>query len=159
MTERDMTKVHVSLPNHWMVGGESLWASPVEGEPEHYRIENIPYFAYGVALGDVVRAVRTDDHPREAVEVVRPSGNLVFRVMFDDAVDHERQVEILRALREEHGIGMEKAFDRLWALSVPREAVEAVDERLVALQEERVLDLETGERRVEGSFDADPDEE
>lgn len=154
-----MTKVHVSLPNHWLVGGESLWVSPVEGEPQHYTVENVPYFAYGIALGDVVRAVSTAEHPLEAVAVVRRSGSMSYRVMFAEYVDSDRQVDFLKPLHEEHGVSMEKGFPQYWALNVPGDAVEAVAEKLRALRDEKILDLESGDQRVEGSFDADPDQE
>lgn len=154
-----MTKVHVDLPNHWMVGGESLWATAVEGEPEHYKVENVPYFTYGIAIGDVVRAVSTADHPREVVSVVRPAGHLTIRVMFKDGVGHEQQVELLQALHEEHGVRMEKAFPQFWALSVEEDKSEAVLESLRAARDDEVLDLESGEQRVDGNFDADPDDD
>lgn len=154
----DMVKIHVDLPNHSMCAGESLWGSPVEGEPEHYTVENVPYFAYGVALGDVVRAVSTADHPRELVSVVRPGGALTLRVLFDDGVGHEEQVELLQALHEEHGLRMEKGFPQFWALSVEESKSEAVLEMLRAHHEHGRLDLENGEQRVEGNFDALPEE-
>jgi hypothetical protein len=158
MTE--MTKIHVDLPNHFMVGGESLWGSPVEGEPEHYKVENVPYFVYGVALGDIVRAVSTADHPREIVSLVRPGGQLTLRVMFDDGVDHEQQVALLKPLCDEHGVRVEKGYRHFWALSVEEATCEPVLEILrAARDEDGLLQLESGEQRVEGSFDADPDED
>ncbi len=159
MTDQPMTKVHVSLPNHWAVGGESLWATPVEGEPEHYRVENIPYYVYGVALGDVVRAVDTAEHPREIVAVVRPSGGLTYRLFFDEGVDDRRQVEILRSIHEEHGVRMEKGFPQFWALNLPAEALDPVVAILDRLREEGVLEMESGHPRAEGSFDAEPGQE
>lgn len=154
----NMTKIHVSLPNHWMAGGESLWAKPVEGEPEHFEVQNIPYFTYGISIGDVVRAVRSADHPREVVAVVRPAGNLTIRVMFAQDVEHERQVELLQPLCDDHGVRVEKGFPQFWALSVEEAKCEPALEVLRVAREKGLLDMESGEQRVEGSFDADPDE-
>ena len=66
-----LTKIFVALPNHWAGHGtETLWARKV-GDDLH-RLESVPFFAYGLAYGDVVRAefahlgaVSTDFRPKE----------------------------------------------------------------------------------------------
>src|SRR5262249_4817112 len=80
--EDELTKVHVELPNHGATGGESLWAKPLGDDL--YQLDNVPFHAYGLNYGDVVRA--TEDSPElkpEIREVVRPSGHQTIRVFFE----------------------------------------------------------------------------
>ena len=99
MSEEQLCKVHVDLPNHWAIGGESLWATELGNDL--YRLENVPFHAYGLNFLDVVRATPdTDDAIPEIREVVEPSGRKTVRVMFEDAVDRERQAELLDGLAE-----------------------------------------------------------
>jgi Domain of unknown function (DUF4265) len=74
-TTSDLTKVHLDLPNHWWFKGESLWAKSLGNDL--YEIQNVPYCAYGLNCGDVVRA--TTDNPElkpEVREVINKSGNM-----------------------------------------------------------------------------------
>lgn len=60
---------------------ENLWAVPVsEGL---FRIDNIPFFARSIALGDVVSAV-TEQGLLHFKEVVRPSGHSTLRIIVYD---------------------------------------------------------------------------
>jgi hypothetical protein len=63
---------------------ETLWALKV-GE-SLFKIDNIPFFALGVAVNDIVSAV-----PEESVfrfkEVVHPSGHSTIRVIVYDPSD------------------------------------------------------------------------
>ena len=61
------------------VGSEGLWAEPLGDET--YRIDNIPWFARGVASGDTVCARVSSDGVLWVTEHVRWSGNLTIRVI------------------------------------------------------------------------------
>ena len=62
------------------VSAERVWAVPVGSDL--YRLENAPWFACGVAHGDVVRAVAPDaDSWAVYVETVERSGNATIRVV------------------------------------------------------------------------------
>ena len=50
-----LTKVLVDLPQHWAAGGESMWAKPLGDDL--YRLENIPFHAYGLNFHDIVLAL------------------------------------------------------------------------------------------------------
>jgi hypothetical protein len=52
----ELTQVHIDLPNHWAVGGEAMWARALGGN--RYRIENVPFYAYGLNFYDVVEGSR-----------------------------------------------------------------------------------------------------
>ena len=69
---------------------ESVWASPLANGT--YQIDNIPFFAYDAADGDVV-AVKVIDGELFFDRVVQPSGNSVVRVV----VNNEESIPQLRA--------------------------------------------------------------
>jgi len=62
------------------VSAERVWARPLGDDT--YRLENVPWFVYGVAEGDLVRAVApsTDEWPVYQ-DTVRSSGNCTIRVI------------------------------------------------------------------------------
>ena len=74
---------------------ETLWAVPVA---EDYRINNIPFYAYGVAWEDIVKADVDDNGDLSFVSLVKPSGNSVVRIRPDDETATERIVEQLREM-------------------------------------------------------------
>lgn len=65
---------------------ETLWATPVA---EHqFRLENSPFWAYGVSWLDVVEARRVDAEGfPEFVRVVEKSGHQTVRVILSPGVD------------------------------------------------------------------------
>lgn len=92
---------------------ENLWASPVG--PGLYKIDNIPFFAMGIALEDVVSA-----QPEQGVllfgEVVRSSGHSTIRIFTDDA----EQAPAIRAFFAELGcISEQSHIPGLIAVDVP----------------------------------------
>ncbi|MFY0529330.1 DUF4265 domain-containing protein [Archangium gephyra] len=92
---------------------ESLWALP-KGEGL-FQVDNIPFFATGVALGDVVSAT-----PEEGAfcfqAVVHPSGHSTLRLAISEAAD----VPAVRALFEHKGCSVEQShLPRLIAVDVP----------------------------------------
>ena len=82
-------KVHVSLPNHWMIGGESMWAEPLGNNI--YRLENVPFFSYSLNFKDEVEAKPDEDGILEIEKVVKRSGNSTLRIIFDKKVTREQQ--------------------------------------------------------------------
>lgn len=97
MVQQDqMVKVRLRGPHAGDV--ETLWATPVDGD--HYRLENSPFFAYGVSWEDVVEAHPGDDNVLEFTRRVERSGNRTLRVIFDYPSDDPRAEGILRRLRE-----------------------------------------------------------
>jgi hypothetical protein len=147
-----LVKVHVDLPHHWMFKGESLWARPLGDDL--YAIENVPFGAYGLNCGDVVRAeIDAPGQKPEVREVVERSGNRTLRVAFGKALDVERQqphIEAIQAL----GAWIERMNVHFIAINVPPEhSYDAVRALLSDRQKSEVLDYETCEARAPGSFD------
>lgn len=62
-----------------MVAGETIFAKPLGGD--RYEIDNIPFFAYDVALRDVVEAKRGADGALAAQRVVERRGHSTFRLL------------------------------------------------------------------------------
>jgi hypothetical protein len=158
MSEENLEKIHIDLPNHWATGGESMWATPLGNDL--YRIENVPFFSYGLNFFDVVHATPdNEDQIPEIRKVVTPSGHRTYRVMFKKDVSREEQVELLESL-ERYDASYERADKISVAIDIkPTGDHIAVYDRLDAFENQNLLSFETCEARVEGSFDDIPEEE
>jgi hypothetical protein len=62
---------------------EQLWARKVDDS--HFELCCIPFFAYDLALGDIVRTEPRGERKYMVAEVTQPSGRYVFRVFFGDS--------------------------------------------------------------------------
>lgn len=71
------------MPGKW----EQLWAEKIEGD--HFRLCCVPFFAYGLALGDVVATSSTVDSPFVVSSVVAESGHTTVRVALTKPEDSE----------------------------------------------------------------------
>lgn len=90
---------------------ERLWVSPREDGT--YEIDNIPFFSYDVAVGDIVRA-EEEDGDLFFEEVVQASGNSVIRVKLRAEAERTPLYAELQAL----GCDAE-AFGTLVAVNIP----------------------------------------
>lgn len=152
MSDENLTKVRIDLPQHWAINGESFWAEALG--KDLYRIRNVPFYAYGLNFYDVVRAVPDEpDTVPEICEVVEPSGHKTLRILFQDKVSRASQVEMLNML-EKFKAYYERANDIHIAVDVEVEgSFNDVYDQLQAWEDEGLLSFETCEARVEGSFD------
>lgn len=160
MSEENLEKIHIDLPNHWATGGEAMWATPLGNDL--YRIENVPFFSYGLNFLDIVHATPDNDNENEIPEirkVVTPSGRRTYRVMFSKDVSREKQVELLESL-EQYDASYERADKISVAIDIkPTGDHIAVYDRLDTFLIQGLLSFETCEARVEGSFDDISEEE
>ncbi len=152
----ELTNVCVELPNHWWLKGESFWARPLGNDL--YELQNVPFCAYGLNFGDIVRAVpASPERKPEITEVVERSGNETLRVSF--SVEREQQAPFIEGLQA-LGAEAERANATFVALNVPRGVdLDALLSHLDALEEDGVLHFETCEERVPGSFDDRPQDD
>jgi len=157
MNNDSLVKVHIDLPNHWAIGGESLWATPLGNDL--FRIENVPFFAYGLNFLDIVHATPDSDGlVFEIRKVVTPSGRRTYRAKFKKEVVREKQVELLASL-EVFGAKYERADSRNVAIDIePTGDHLAVFKQLETYELDGYLAFETCEARAEGSFDDLPEE-
>lgn len=168
--EPELVKIHVTLdPEQGGPAGESLWALPLEDGT--FEVRNIPYFTYGIHVHDVVRCeledrTATDPHSgealeyseREVVEVVRPGGWNTLRIIFQRGADHDAMRKVVDVLVEMGG-HPDLAFPGFLSLGVPPDAeLEGFLEYLDDLAEAEMLQFETAEQKVEGSFSAAPED-
>ncbi|MEU3936349.1 DUF4265 domain-containing protein [Streptomyces sp. NPDC029044] len=96
---------------------EQIWLRALEGRV--YEVCCLPFRVYGLALGDIVSL---DSEARTIVDVVRSSGNRVFRVFFPYSASegefHEAKGEVASVIREA-GLQAEWSGDRHVAINVP----------------------------------------
>jgi len=151
----DLIKVHIDLPNHWGTGGESLWARDLGDDL--YEIDNVPFYAYGINYNDVVRAIaKSPDLKPEVLEVVRHGGHRTLRIMFMNKRPAEEQAPYLSQIRKLGG-NPERATDYYLSIDIPPAAdYRTLCDLLSNFQDGDVLDYETCEERVAGSFDDVP---
>lgn len=93
---------------------ESLWAS---SRDEGYELDNIPFYAKGVALGDIVSAEADAGGALVYGRVVRRGGHSTYRIWLRDAGPDEvqRTVDVLRG----HGLAVEMDVPGLLAIDIP----------------------------------------
>jgi len=96
---------------------ETLWAKPVR--PSVYRLDNEPFFSYGISSDDLIEAAPDESGYLEFVRVVKASGNRTVRILFDKFPAKSTQgQELIERLRAE-GCSYEGAFSKLLAITVP----------------------------------------
>jgi len=158
MNEEGLVRIHIDLLNHWAVGGESLWAEPLGNDL--YKIENVPFYVYGLSFQDIVRATpESENQILEIRELKIASGHRTFRVFFKEQIDKAQQEAILDSMKN-LGISYERANHIYVALDMkPEGDYQAVFDQLDEYSEQGLLGFETCEARIEGSFDDLPEEE
>jgi hypothetical protein len=118
MTERDPS-VHVKVlfqidRDDGTREVESVWAVR---QAEGFRIDNIPFYAKGFALGDVVSAEADSDGLIRCTGLVTASAHSTIRLWFGNAQDVQRIREELSAMRCQSELDL----PRLVAVDVPPE--------------------------------------
>ncbi|MGW0806969.1 DUF4265 domain-containing protein [Nonomuraea sp. NPDC002799] len=124
-------------------GSERLWATPAG--PGLVRLDNIPFFARGVACGDVVRVEADAEGTVWAKEVVEFSDNCTIRVVPDRNGDLEGDLITVLDLFAPLGVEGE-GFERfgLVALNIPPAADLAGAKRLLVEGQDGWWDYEEG---------------
>jgi hypothetical protein len=91
---------------------ESLWAIPVSNG---YRIDNIPFYARGVACNDIVAATPDEGGMLRFSGLVTASGHSTVRLWFEDEAD----VPVVREHLRQMGCESELDLPRLAAVDIP----------------------------------------
>lgn len=97
---------------------ETLWATHLGGS--HYKLNNSPFFAYGVSWEDTVAAPFSKEEQFPTFQaVVSKSGNRTIRVIFDEAVvpqnPSDKLLQGLVALR----CSYEGAYSKYFSVNIP----------------------------------------
>ncbi len=111
-----MVKVLMHSPDG---DAETLWATPV-GE-NRYRLENSPFFAYGVSWLDVVEAAPDAVGQLVLSGVVQKSGHRTVRVIFASGIESAEARSVLEELVR-LGCSYEGYNPRYVSVDVPPEA-------------------------------------
>lgn len=151
-SKEELTKVLVELPNHWATSGESMWVRQLGSNL--YELLNSPFYAYDLNYRDVVYAVADDPRHKPVVRrVERRSGRRTLRAVFLEHVSEAQRTLLLKGL-DRFGVTWEGAHGRLYSLDIPGESqYQPVCDQLLAWNQEALLEYETCEARVPGSFD------
>jgi len=96
---------------------ETLWASPIADNL--YRLENSPFFAYGVSWEDLVEAKPSEDQVLEYVRCVKKSGNRTLRVIFQNFRSSDEPAQAILKQLTELGGSYEGMRPRLVSVNVP----------------------------------------
>lgn len=100
---------------------ERLWATPLGDR--RYRLENSPFFAYGVSWLDVVEAASEAEGEWPCfIRVVEKSGHRTVRIIFDQPADRSPEAQQVLAALHELGCSSEGATQTFYAIDIPPEA-------------------------------------
>ncbi len=155
--EPTLVKVFVDLPNHWDSKGESMWARPLGDNL--YELHNSPFAAYDLNYLDVVFAVPDADGLKPRVRrIERRGGHRTLRVIFTRDTDRAERDRILSRL-DTLGATYENANSTQYSLDIaPEHNYQAICEELWKWEESGLLEYETCEARIPGSFDGAPED-
>jgi len=107
---------------------ETLWAFDL-GDGR-YRLDNLPWYAYRVSLGDVIEAVPDADGLLHMVRVLSKSGNRTLRLLFagtDPVTEQRAEIQEVMDRIVALGCSYEGVNLRYQAVNVPPESdLEAV---------------------------------
>jgi hypothetical protein len=135
----DIVHVRTSLDDT----AERMWAKFLGDDL--YEIDNIPFVAYDLHYGDVVRALAQDELTVPViVRIVRRSGHKTLRVAFDESATDAQRSDLIARLEGDGVIG-EKMHTRFYAFSVPPERdYQGTCDLLSGLEKDGILTYETG---------------
>lgn len=147
MSEEDLEKIYIDLPNNEAVGGESLWAKPLGNTL--YEIHNVPFYAYGLNYFDIVKVDASDETKKPIVlEVFEYSGFETLRVIFKEIFDKQAQDSLFIELKK-YKVDIERCSDIYVALSIePEGDYDAVYAKLTELEDLGFLEFETCEAKT-----------
>ena len=113
---RNMADVPENYVKLRLTGPDGLIETPwAERIGDKFRLDNPPWYAYGVSDDDIVDAVPTEVEGIFAfVRVVAPSGNRLIRVIFEDG-QYQSMLDQLQAM----GCHYEGFNKKYFAVSIP----------------------------------------
>ena len=99
---------------------ETLWANRVG--PDLYRLDNSPFWAYGVSWKDVIEARPDPDGQLRMTRVAEKSGHRTVRVVFRPDLDESPEVQAVLDGLDALGATYERMNPRYVAVDIPPEA-------------------------------------
>ncbi len=130
---------------HGPYHSEGLWAIEVDAKRGHYRLDNTPFFAYGISYGDVVLAKPDPDGVLIFKRVVESSGRLTLRIMLDEGTSEETFHKLADEVKAAGGDHLEGGFGILIAFDVPNDKFDDITRFLQGLENDgRIRSWEHG---------------
>ena len=111
--DSSLVKVGIQTEGHV----ETLWAEPLGGG--RYRLENSPFFAYGVSWLDVVEATPDSTGLAMMHRIVEKSGHRTIRVNFDRGAKVDPAAQLVLNGLNALGCTYEGLSDRYVSIDVP----------------------------------------
>jgi hypothetical protein len=115
----DLVKIAVNLPPaDWhSYGLETMWAEPIGGD--RYRLQNVPFYAYGLSAEDVVVAKNIGGQ-LIVQKTVQPSYHSTYRAFLaaEVTITSDNFLQHWMPLQE-LGATFEQRFKRLLAIDIP----------------------------------------
>ena len=98
---------------------ESVWA---EGNGSgNFRIDNIPFFTYGISHNDIVSAKLNEENLLFFQKIIKRGGHSTLRLFFKSKLsEQEKQFEMDKL--NKRGAVVERATESLFAIDVPLNA-------------------------------------
>jgi hypothetical protein len=152
------TELHIELPNHWAIDGESVWGLNMGGEI--FEIKNVPCYAYDLNMSDrVLATIRPPDLIPRVHKVVAKSGHRTLRALLNENVDLGEWKKLIARLSD-YGAVQIQVSERFFAFDIqPKGDYDSLYLKLEDLEEQGILQYETCEARKEGSFDDLPNDQ
>ena len=97
---------------------ETLWAFDLGSDT--YKLDNLPYFAYGVSWNDIILAPFDEDEQFPTFQrVISKSGNRTIRIFFDVPFESDNETADLLNTLVSIGCDFENANNKLVVLNIP----------------------------------------
>ncbi len=97
---------------------ETLWVQSLGND--EYKVDNLPYYTYGVSLGDVVYApITLADAVPTFQKVISKSGNRTIRIYFSSTPTREASKDMILKTLVGFGCDYEGANSRYFSINVP----------------------------------------
>jgi hypothetical protein len=158
MDEIKPTELHIELPNHWAIDGESVWGINMGGDI--FEVKNVPCYAYDLNMGDrVLATIRPPDLVPRVQKVVARSGHRTLRALLNENVDLGEWKKLIARLSD-YGAVQNQVSERFFSFDIqPKGDYDSLYLKLEDLEEQGILQYETCEARKEGSFDDLPNDQ
>jgi hypothetical protein len=129
---------------------EQLWCDRTENG---FRIDNIPFFVKGIAVGDIISTRETENATYEFDRVLARGGHDTYRIWLSEEM--KDCADLVMKELENSGCQAEITLGRMIAVDVPPDKIITVRDRLWKGQEEKEWGLQIGHSRDDSMMEED----
>ena len=140
MNEKNLVKVFFEWKDDDTLRSESLWAEGLD--VDHFRLDNVPFFVYGVSYNDIVTTIIKEDN-FFFKDVSERGGHSTLRVFFLSQ-DSNHQQELIENINTLGGT-IERASASHIAIDIPKNVkIEPIIDLLIMGEKEGLWEYEEG---------------